>query len=203
MDTELKTKHFVLLGINILAMVAFGMHFYSRANYEFIIYIAAIALFLILLAISITKVPYTDATLVGLTVWAIMHMAGGAIHIKGVLLYEMILIPLSKTYPIFRYDQLVHIWGFGAATLAMFCVLMPILKKDLGRHIALSVIVIMAGLGVGAFNEIVEALVTAVVPKTGVGGYVNTALDLISNFIGAIAAMVYIRIRYLTYDSQR
>ena len=55
----------------------------------------------------------------------------------------------------------------------------------------------MAGLGVGAFNEIVEALVAATIKEAGVGGYVNTALDLISNFIGAILGYVYIRMRYI------
>ncbi|MGD0078922.1 MAG: hypothetical protein ABSB91_09915, partial [Sedimentisphaerales bacterium] len=63
--------------------------------------------------------------------------------------------------------------------------------------IALSVVVMMAGLGVGAFNEIVEALVAAIVPQAGVGGYVNTALDLISDLIGAILAMAFIKLRYL------
>jgi hypothetical protein len=61
----------------------------------------------------------------------------------------------------------------------------------------------MVGLGVGAFNEIVEALVSAIVPSSGVGGYVNTALDLISDLIGAILAMTFIKWQYLRCDIPR
>jgi hypothetical protein len=60
-------------------------------------------------------------------------------------------------------------------------------------------VVIMAGLGVGAFNEIVEALVAATIPQAGVGGYVNTALDLIADLLGAVLAMAFIKWRYLRY----
>jgi putative membrane protein len=53
----------------------------------------------------------------------------------------------------------------------------------------------MAGLGVGAVNEIVEYIATLVVPETGVGGYDNTLLDLISDLIGALIALLVIRCR--------
>jgi uncharacterized membrane protein YjdF len=130
-------------------------------------------------------------------------MAGGGVYINGVRLYDIILIPLSTTYPILRYDQVVHIFGFAAATLMMFDLLRPLLKENLQGYVALSVVVIMAGLGVGAFNEIVEALVAATVPQSGVGGYVNTALDLISDLIGAILAMAFIKWQYLRCDTPR
>ncbi len=199
----LKKRHFLLLAINVAALAAFGSVFIARRNYEFLIYAAVIIVCLVIIAASFFKLPYTDGTLVGLTVWAILHMAGGAVYINDTRLYEIILIRLSTKYPIFRYDQFVHIWGFAASTLTMFCVLRPLLKENLNRYLALSVVVVMAGLGVGALNEIIEALVAAAIPGAGVGGYVNTALDLIADFIGAIIAMLYIRCRYLRYDNTR
>ena len=85
----------------------------------------------------------------------------------------------------------------------MFDLLRPLLK-DISQHlVALSIVVIMAGLGIGALNEIVEALVSAVVVNSGVGGYINTALDLIADFLGAILAMAFIKLRYLKCDNQR
>ncbi len=195
--TPLKKLHFALLAVNIIAILAFGSTFLIHRNYEFIIYVAVIIFFLILIAVSFLKIHYTDTTLIGLTIWAVLHMAGGALYINDTRLYDIILLPLSKTYPILRYDQLVHIWGFGAATLTMFCLLRPLLKQNLGGFASLSLVLVMAGLGVGAFNEIVEALTTAVAPQTGVGGYLNTALDLIANFVGALLATLYIRLRYL------
>jgi len=130
-------------------------------------------------------------------------MAGGGLFINGVRIYDIILIPLSQTYPILRYDQLVHVFGFAAATLAIFDLIRPLLKENLQHFAALSVVIVMAGLGVGAFNEIVEALVALTLPQSGVGGYVNTALDLISDFLGAILAYVFIKLRYLRCDSPR
>ena len=66
-------------------------------------------------------------------------------------------------------------------------------RPNLTGWTALSVVVVMAGLGVGALNEIVEFAATVVMPETGVGGYINTSLDLVADLIGALAALIYIR----------
>jgi hypothetical protein len=203
MINKIRPIHIVLLIVNICLVAGFGYSFLLLKNYEFIIYVGVIALFLILIGITFFRVAYSIPTLLGLTIWSLMHMTGGGIFINNVRLYDIILIPLSQTYPILRYDQVVHLFGFAVATLTMFDLLRPLLKENIQHFAALSVVVIMAGLGVGAFNEIVEALVAAALPQSGVGGYVNTALDLISDFLGAIFAMVFIKWRYLKCDNQR
>lgn len=203
MSGKIKPGHIVLLIINIALLSVFGTSFLLKRNYEFMIYVGAIIVCLALIVISFFRIAYSYATLTGLTIWSLMHMAGGGFYIDGVRLYDMILIPISQTYPILRYDQLVHTFGFAAATLTMFDLLRPLLKENLQHFVALSIVVVMAGLGVGAFNEIVEAIVAAAIPQSGVGGYVNTALDLIADFIGAILAMVFIKFRYLRCDTQR
>ena len=53
----------------------------------------------------------------------------------------------------------------------------------------------MAGLGLGAVNEIVEFTATVITPNTGVGGYVNNALDLVTDLLGAVIAIIYLRKR--------
>lgn len=203
MSGKIKSGHIVLLVINIALLIAFGTSFLLKRNYEFMIYVGAIIVCLALIFVSFFRTTYSYATLTGLTIWSLMHMAGGAFYINGVRLYDLILLPLSQTYPILRYDQLVHTFGFAAATLTMFDLLRPLLKENLQHFIALSIVVVMAGLGVGAFNEIIEALVAATIPQSGVGGYVNTALDLIADFIGAILAFAFIKLRYLKCDIQR
>ncbi len=203
MTNKLRAGHIVLLVINVGLLLAFGTVFLLKKNYEFVIYVGVIVVCLALVCVSFFRVRYSYATLLGLTIWSLLHMAGGGVYINGIRLYEIILIPLSQTYPILRYDQVVHIFGFAAATLTMFDLLRPLLKENLQHFVALSIVVIMAGLGVGAFNEIVEALVAATVPSSGVGGYVNTALDLISDLLGAILAMVFIKWRYLMCDTRR
>jgi uncharacterized membrane protein YjdF len=201
MTNKIRPIHVILLIINAGLAAVFGSIFLLNRNYEFIIYVGVIIVFLILIGVTFFRVAYSTVTLTGLTIWSLMHMAGGGVYINNVRLYDIILIPLSQTYPILRYDQLVHLFGFAAATLTMFDLLRPLLKDNLQHFVALSIVVIMAGLGVGAFNEIVEALVAAALPASGVGGYVNTALDLISDFLGAILAFIFIKWRYLKCDS--
>ena len=128
--------------------------------------------------------------------WGLLHMCGGGIPIGDKVLYGIILIPVSETYPIVRFDQFVHVVGFGVATLLMYHLLTPLLKPDLKGWTALSIVMVMAGLGVGALNEVVEFLAVVLVPETGVGGYWNTALDLVADLIGAVFALLYIRLRY-------
>jgi uncharacterized membrane protein YjdF len=197
MNNRIRPVHIVLLIINIGLLAAFGTAFLLRKNYEFVIYVGVIVVCLALICLTFFRVAYSTTTLIGLTVWAILHMAGGAVYINEVRLYDIILIPLSQKYPILRYDQVVHIFGFAAATLMMFDLLRPLLKENLRGFVSLSVVVVMAGLGVGALNEIIEALVAAVIPASGVGGYVNTALDLIADLIGAVLAMAFIKYRFL------
>ena len=193
----MKKEHTILLVINLSLLALFPSIFLARKNYEFIAYIIVILFFLWLIGTTINKVQYSLASLVGLTIWSGLHMAGGGIMIGESRLYDVMLIPLSQTLPIFRYDQFVHIWGFGSSTLVMFCLLRRPLVKPFKHPIALSIVVVMAGLGVGALNEIVEFGVSAIVDESGVGGYLNTSLDLCANLIGAMLGLIYIHLRYL------
>jgi uncharacterized membrane protein YjjP (DUF1212 family) len=141
------------------------------------------------------KLDYPNFVLWGLSIWGFLHMSGGGILINGKRLYELILIKISENYSILKYDQFVHIFGFFVATLVVFVLLKPLLKSNWKKWTALSIVVVMAGFGFGALNEVVEFITTVITPSTGVGGYINTSLDLISNLIGAVLAMIYIRIK--------
>ncbi len=191
----IKKSQIPTLIFTLIYLLIFLFVFVGRRNYEFIAYVGVIAVFFVLILLTNKKVNYPDFVLWGLSIWGLMHMLGGGILFNGTTrLYELILIPLSKSYPIFRYDQLVHILGFGVATLVMWVLLKPKLKP-LNSWVAISIVVIMAGLGVGAFNEIMEFTATVLVPETGVGGYVNTSLDLVSDLLGGVLAMVYLWIK--------
>ena len=191
---QIRKGQLAILIFNLFALAVFSVHFFIKGNYEFIIYIGVITFFLIIFIATNSKIYYPNALLWALTAWAVMHMAGGSIFINNVKLYEIILIPLSATIPIFRYDQLVHIIGFATATATMFYILKPLLRPKLKGFWALSIIIVSAGLGVGAFNEILEFITSVIVPESDVGGYLNTSLDLVSNLIGAVLAMCIIRL---------
>ena len=194
MTKFLRKGQLPILLTNAVALIFFSSLFFTQRNYEFVIYVAVIVLFLAIILATGKKVEYGNGVLWGLTLWSVMHMAGGGLFFSGTKLYEIILLPLvGEPFNIFKYDQLVHAIGFGVATLLVFQLLKPLLRKDNRKWTALSIVVVMAGLGVGALNEILEFAVTVVAPSTGVGGYENTALDLVFNLFGAIVAMFFIR----------
>ena len=51
----------------------------------------------------------------------------------------------------------------------------------------------MGGLGFGALNEMVEFLITRVVPDTNIGEFENTGWDLVANTVGAALAAAWVR----------
>ncbi|MHC4130748.1 MAG: DUF2238 domain-containing protein [Planctomycetota bacterium] len=194
MRVEIRKGQLPILILNLLVLAVFSFHFIAKKNNEFIFYLGVIIFFLGVFILTNSRVYFPNALFWGLSIWALMHLGGGATYINGNKLYELILIPLSENHPVFRYDQLVHIIGFATATIVMFYVLKPLLREGLNSWTAISIVVVAAGLGVGAFNEIVEFMATILVPETGVGGYLNTSLDLVADFIGALVAIIIIRI---------
>lgn len=181
-----------LLAVNMLAIVGFTLSFLARENYEFLLYIGVIIFFFFVLLLTDRVVRFSAFALWGMTTWAMLHMAGGSIPVGDGRLYDLILFPVSDFYEIFKYDQFVHFVGFAVATLLMYELLKPILKEGQANWVRVSIIIVMAGLGVGALNEIVEFFATVITPETGVGGYINTSLDLVFDLVGAMAMMGYI-----------
>ncbi len=180
-----------LVCFNLSIMLGFGAYYIAHMNYEFIIYLTVVIAAAAAVALTHATVGYSRLLLWGLSFWGLLHMAGGAFYLGNVRLYELILIPLSDSLPIFRYDQFVHIWGFGITTLLCGHLIRPY-RNNNKAGFALWFIVAMAGLGIGAVNEILEFFVTLVVPESGVGDYINTSLDLIADIIGAGIAVIYL-----------
>lgn len=179
----------LILAFNVAVLSIFTVVFMSRENYEFLTYVGVTIFFMVLIILTNRKVYYPNFMLWILSFWSLAHMCGGGVLLDGKKLYEFMLLDIVKEpYLIFKYDQFVHITGFAGATLAMYYLIKPHLKVGHG-WIALSVVVVMAGLGVGALNEIVEFFVSVIVGDTGVGGYINTSLDLVSDLLGALIAM--------------
>lgn len=191
---KISKQHWAIIIFNLLVLTTFDVLFLHQQNYEFIFYVAVIVFFFFLILFTVERMKYSLPVLWGLSIWGLMHMAGGGVFINGEKLYEKILIPISSSFSILKYDQFVHMFGFGVATVLMFELIKPMMKKDL-RWGALSIVVVMAGLGVGALNEIIEFIATLVSPENGVGGYLNTSLDLVSNLIGALIALIFVRAR--------
>ena len=168
--------------------------FLVKQNFEFMIYVGVLIFFMALVLATNKKVKYSNGLLWGLSFWAIAHMAGGGIYIGDTKLYGTMLIPLvGEPYNILKYDQVVHIYGFGVTTFLMWQLLKPLLDQEKKKGwVRLSIILVMAATGAGALNKVIEFTATIFDPGNGVGGYINNAIDLVSNLIGAMIAMAII-----------
>ena len=118
----------------------------------------------------------------GLALWGAAHMVGGLIEVGGEVVYERRLVGGE-----FRFDKIVHFFGFGFATLAAYELLAQNVGRDAApKHLALTALFV--GLGVGAVNETVEFLITLLPGESNVGGFSNTGWDLVANALGALVA---------------
>ena len=186
-------KHYILAAILGLITLGFGVRFLLNANHEFLIYVVVIIAMAALIMATFSRVRYSFTCIVGLAIWATLHLAGGGIRINGDVLYALILIPISEQYSILRYDQVIHAFGFGVATLVVYQLLANLLPPKEMKRFSIGLIVVMAGCGLGALNENIEFLLTVFLPQTGIGGYENTSLDLWANLFGSLCSYFLVR----------
>lgn len=178
-----------ILAVNIFLLIAGGL-FLQWRSYEFASYLIFLSCVITVIVVSHRRVRYSNVVLWGLTTWALLHLMGGGIYVNGQKLYGLILIPFTTS--VLRYDQVVHTIGFGVATVLLYEVLQGALTRPTQKWVAISIVTVLAGAGLGAFNEMLEFFITLAVPDSAVGGYLNTSIDLVANFVGALGGLVFI-----------
>jgi uncharacterized membrane protein YjdF len=171
-------------------------------NSEFIMYAVVMVFFIAGLMLLHLRIRFTHSTLWLLTIWGFLHMCGGTVPIPpeytdafraaqspenrptSAVLYSLRIHP-----DFFKYDQLVHAFGFFSATIASYEALKTLLKAP---PTTVSVIIAaLMGIGLGALNEVIEFAAVLTMPKTNVGGYINTGWDLVANTLGAALGAIW------------
>ena len=122
---------------------------------------------------------------IGLACLAIAHLAGGVITVGDDVLYNA-----HAGHPAIEYDHFVHAAGVFLGTVALWICLVPAKTDPSDRRLVL--LVVLAGLGLGAVNETIEFVLTVAHSGAHVGGYTNTGWDLVSNVTGAVGASAYL-----------
>jgi uncharacterized membrane protein YjdF len=196
----IKKPQYIILLANLASVIFFAFVFFPEDNGS--LYLSnVIIIFIIFFLIYKTnrRVKYPDICLWGLSLWGFMHLAGTGFMITNTEnLYQQVLIPIiGKPYFILRYDQLVHFIGFGVGTLSAFYILKVILNPKRLDWSYIGFITILAGLGIGAVNEIIEFVFLAIKPSLSyrIGDYTNNMLDLVFDLLGSIIAFIYLYYR--------
>ena len=188
-------QEWVLIAVTAAYVLAFLAYFILISNREFVGYIATMAILIGLVGWLHRRSPLPMALLWALSGWGLAHMAGGGIRVGEGVLYNLVLAHVAGTgeLTVLKYDQLVHFYGFAVTAWLLWHLLdhaFPVLRGT--RSIL--VFPALASMGLGAMNEIVEFTAVLTMPDTNVGGYYNTALDLVFNGAGAVVAMIVIAV---------
>ncbi len=194
----------VLLLFNAAYLLAATFVAASRKNGEFAFYLVVMLILGATVVAVHRRVNLSRGVLWGLSVWGLAHMAGGLVAVpegwpingETRVLYSLWLIPNSL-----KYDHIVHAFGFAVTTWLCWQGLRRILADRAHESVdvvrptfGMLILVMAAGMGFGAMNEVVEFVATLIMPETNVGGYVNTGWDLVSNLTGCTLAAVLIRL---------
>lgn len=168
----------------------------AQQNYEFIVYAFVLIPFVGLLHYTDQWFQYKPLALWCIAVWMISHLLGGMVMIGSVRLYDLMLLRIvGEPYYILKYDQLVHVFCYFSIALLVSSVVLHDARSKASNWV-LGVIIVLAASGIGGINEIIEFGTVVFLGSTGVGGYTNTALDIVSNLIGAIVgAFVFFRLK--------
>jgi hypothetical protein len=126
------------------------------------------------------RVRLSRATVWGLIAFGIGHAAGGMVPVGDDTLYGWFLID-----GVVRYDNVQHGVGFGFVGRAVWESLEGRLAPPAGERASVAWwLIVLGACAAGAVNEVIEYLMVLTIPGTDVGGYDNTARDLIANLIG-------------------
>ena len=187
----LNRSEWTVLAFTVLYVLGFLAYFALISNHEFVGYIVTMAGLMALVGLVHRTAKFPLPLLWALSGWGLAHMAGGGIRVGDGVLYNLVLVRLAGTgeLTLLKYDQIVHFYGF-AVTAWLLWHLLDRQYPELRRTRSIYVFPALASMGLGAVNEIVEFSAVMLVPDTNVGGYFNTALDLVFNGLGAASAMV-------------
>ena len=174
-----------------LTLAVFTAFFVLKGNREFLLYAATLAILILLVQGSDRRLGYPAGILWCFWLWLVMHMCGGFVHLGGVRLYDIRLVPLvGEPYQILRYDQFVHAFCYFTIGGILKTIVAAQAAPGASRR-GLALLTLLAALGVGAVNEIIEFTAVAWFRSDGVGDYFNNALDNVFNAAGALAALAW------------
>ncbi len=164
-------------------------------NHEFLLYAVTVT---ILVVILYRTDRYFEFEVVGLwlfNVWLLLHILGGLASYRGVRFYDLVLIDLvGEPYEVLKYDQFVHFYCYVVMAILMWSVVRKIARAEASPAV-IFVVNVLAASSIGALNEIVEFAAVVLFDSDGVGGYTNTAIDLVANLLGAMLGTFYMHRR--------
>jgi len=160
-------------------------------NHEFLLYAITVIGLVFVIYRTDRYFRFEPVVLWMFNLWLLMHILGGLASYRGVRFYDLVLLDLvGEPYHILKYDQFVHFYCYLVISFLMWNVVQKIASRN-ANAVVVCVVTILAASSIGAVNEIIEFLAVVALGTDGVGGYTNTAIDLVANLMGAIVGTLY------------
>lgn len=176
-----------------VAATGFGIYGFVSGAPSTVGYLVGIVLLTALVMWFRTQ-PLPALIAIGLAFDGAAVLAGGLVQVGNDVLFNASIGPQSSALHthVFQFDHLVHSYGSFIGTLALWTLLAPPTSTATARR-NLIAFCLLAGIGLGGVNEMIEFLATIAHSGAHVGGYTNTGWDLVANTVGATVAALVIR----------
>lgn len=190
---SLSNSHRILLAFTVLYMLGFGVHYARALNFEFLGYYLILIFGFVLVFKTLNRSKFPLYILWGLSLWGLLHMAGGSVPIGDTVLYGYKIYPFfvgEGQFYVLRMDQVIHAFGFGVSALVAHHLLTAHALRGGVSKVWVGIASVCIAMGLGALNEVIEFTVALTLEQNGVGDFFNMGLDLVFNLLGAIIATV-------------
>lgn len=106
----IKPSEWAVLGFTLGYTAIFGAIFLSSGNSEFLWYVITLLILVGLVALGQRSAGFPSLILWALSLWGLIHMAGGGVPIADSVLYAHVVLPVyaAGEFVFLRYDQIVH-----------------------------------------------------------------------------------------------
>jgi len=185
---RVKLIYNISVGTFFVLLLGFSIVEVFEKNTEFIYYSLIISLLAAFILINQKRLHLSPMLAAAMAMHGTLHILGGNIYPDGARLYDTWLIK-----NVFRWDNLVHLWGSMVWCLVTYSLLPPMVRqwgKQSKRFILISLYLMTMGLG--ALMELIELGGVVFLDAPGVGDYLNNATDLFFNSAGAIIGCLLI-----------
>lgn len=193
-------KLYPVIAFTVAYLLVSGGWIFYVGNVEFLAYIVIMLVLAGVVWVVHQRVDLPLGAIWCLSAWGALHMAGGLVHLSEAWPVgggTPVLYNWHIAGPYFKYDQVVHAFGFGTTTWVCFCGLRTLAPQlAMPPSLGALTLCVAAGTGFGALNEVIEFITTLLVPEHNVGGYLNTAMDMVYNLLGAVLAACWLRVAY-------
>lgn len=179
------------VGIAALAMLGFAAYGFTTGAPSTVAYLFSVTA-VGALVVWLRSSPLPGPLAIALAFDAVAHLAGGLVRVGHEVLYDASIGSRAKSLDthILQYDHFADAFGSFVGTLTLWYLLAPPVPARSTRR--LTVLCVLAGLGIGGLNEMIEFFATLADSGAHVGGYTNTGWDLVSNTVGALVAAAVI-----------